>query len=54
VRGCYVGIEDALIDQAERDLAARPAPSRMRDPRFTDLFTPEYAREVAQTWMGRW
>jgi len=47
----YVGVSDAMIEDAQAELAAQPIRPVSRDARFRDLFTPEYARRVAHTWM---
>jgi len=46
----YVGIDDALLAQAQREVDARPATAAARHPRFADLFSRDYARRVVQTW----
>lgn len=46
----YVGVSDAALERAERDVAAAPAAPNTREPRFADLFTPAYARRVVQIW----
>jgi len=47
----YVGVTDALLDQARRDVAASPARTPVPDATFRDLFTPPYARRVVHTWL---
>jgi putative MFS transporter len=47
----YVGVDDAIIEQARLELAAEPIVTAERDPTFADLFTARYARRVAHTWL---
>jgi putative MFS transporter len=47
----YVGVSDAMIEQARREIAAEPLAPPVRDATFGDLFTPRYARRVAHTWL---
>jgi putative MFS transporter len=47
----YVGVDDATIERARAELAALSAQETQRDATFADLFTAEYARRVAHTWL---
>lgn len=47
----YVGIDDALLERARREVEANPPPQPVRPPRFADLFSRGYARRVVQTWL---
>jgi putative MFS transporter len=47
----YVGVDDAMIAQARRELAAEPVVAPVRDATFGDLFSARYARRVAHTWL---
>jgi putative MFS transporter len=47
----YVGVDDRLLEQARRELAAVPPRPAVRDATFRDLFTPPYARRVIHTWL---
>ena len=47
----YVGVDDAMIARARRELAAEPPVPPVRDATFGDLFTARYARRVAHTWL---
>ena len=47
----YVGVDDAMIEQARRDLEGEAARPAERPARFGDLFTADYARRVTHTWM---
>jgi putative MFS transporter len=47
----YVGVDDAMIAQARRELAAEPLVAPVRDATFADLFSARYARRVAHTWL---
>jgi putative MFS transporter len=47
----YVGVDDAIIEQARIELAAEPIITAERAPTFADLFTARYARRVAHTWL---
>jgi MFS transporter, putative metabolite:H+ symporter len=47
----FVGVNDQLLEQARRELAAVPPRPAVRDATFRDLFTPPYARRVIHTWL---
>jgi putative MFS transporter len=47
----YVGIDDGLIAQARQDVAEEPVRPRLPEARLRDLFRPEYARRIVQTWL---
>jgi MFS transporter, putative metabolite:H+ symporter len=47
----YIGVTDAMIDQAQTELAAVPAFAREAEVTFRDLFTLRFARRVAHTWL---
>jgi putative MFS transporter len=47
----YIGVNDAMIDQARAELAATPAHETEREATFGDLFTAAYVRRVAHTWL---
>ncbi len=47
----FVGVTDAKLEQARRDVAAAPVRAPVRDATFRDLFTPQYARRVIHTWL---
>lgn len=47
----YVGVSEADIEQARREVAAMPVPPKIPEATFRDLFTARYARRVAHTWM---
>jgi putative MFS transporter len=47
----YVGVNDTMIEQARREIAAEPLVPPVRDATFGDLFTARYARRVAHTWL---
>ena len=47
----FVGVDDRLLEQARREVAASPRRASVRDATFRDLFTPEYARRVVHTWL---
>ena len=47
----YVGVNDQLLEQARREVAALPPRPVVRDATFRDLFTPPYARRVIHTWL---
>src|SRR6185312_5383064 len=47
----YVGVGEAELEQARREVAAMPAKPPVPEASFRDLFTPGYARRVAHTWM---
>jgi putative MFS transporter len=47
----YVGVNDAMIEQARGELAAAPIVAPEREATFGDLFTARYARRVAHTWL---
>ena len=46
----YVGVTDADIEQARRDVAAMPVQPKTPEANFRDLFTAGYARRVVHTW----
>src|ERR1700712_4468939 len=45
----YVGVDDATIERARRELAALPATKPEPDATFADLFSARYVRRVAHT-----
>jgi MFS transporter, putative metabolite:H+ symporter len=47
----YVGVTDADLDQARRDVAALPQALRAAEASFGDLFSADYARRVIHTWL---
>ncbi|MDR3529047.1 MAG: MFS transporter [Rhodopila sp.] len=49
----YVGVDDAVIEQARRELAAAPASTSQveREATFAGLFSVQYVRRVVHTWM---
>ena len=47
----FVGVDDQLLEQARRDVAASPPRAPVREATFRDLFTPPYARRVVHTWL---
>jgi putative MFS transporter len=47
----YVGVDDAMIEQARTEVAAMPERSREADAKFADLFTAPYIQRVAHTWL---
>ena len=42
----FVGVDDQLLEQARRELAAMPPRPAVPEATFRDLFTPPYARRV--------
>jgi MFS transporter, putative metabolite:H+ symporter len=57
----YVGIGPEILEQARRELEAKPARPVVKEARITDLFTRAYARRVVHTWsmwffssLGNW
>jgi putative MFS transporter len=46
----YVGVTDADLAQARREVAALPPPPPVPEANFRDLFTPPYARRIVHTW----
>ncbi len=46
----YIGIGEEELKRAKAALATRPVPPIVEEARFSDLFTPEYARRVIHTW----
>ncbi len=47
----YVGVDDIMIEDARRDMLVAPARVEERPARFADLFSADYARRVAHTWL---
>jgi putative MFS transporter len=47
----FVGVDDKLLEQARREVAALPPRAQVREATFRDLFTPPYARRVVHTWL---
>jgi putative MFS transporter len=47
----FVGVDDQLLEQARRDVAALPPAARVNEATFRDLFSPQYARRVVHTWL---
>jgi putative MFS transporter len=47
----YVGVDNAMIEQARIELAGEPMIPPERDAVFGDLFTARYVRRVAHTWL---
>jgi putative MFS transporter len=47
----FVGVDDQLLEQARREVAALPPRAQVREATFRDLFTPPYARRVVHTWL---
>ena len=47
----YVGVDDKVLEQARRELAAAPPRTAVPEATFRDLFTPPYARRVIHTWL---
>jgi putative MFS transporter len=47
----FVGVDDKLLEQARREVAASPPRAQVREATFRDLFTPPYARRVVHTWL---
>lgn len=47
----YVGVTEANLEQAHREVEAMPAQPRVPEATFRDLFTAGYARRVAHTWL---
>jgi putative MFS transporter len=47
----YIGVSEAMIDQARAELAALPPHETEREATFRDLFTGAYVRRVAHTWL---
>lgn len=46
----YIGITDAAIETAEREVAALPRREAEPTPKIGDLLTAQYARRMVQTW----
>jgi putative MFS transporter len=46
----YVGVTDTILAQARAEAAAAPVVAKETEAKFTDLFTPAYARRVIHTW----
>lgn len=47
----YIGVDDAMIEQARQELAAAPVRPPEREASFADLFTANYLRRVVHTWL---
>lgn len=47
----YLGVNEAMIQQARAEVEALPNVELERSAQFSDLFTPRYARRVVHTWL---
>jgi MFS transporter, putative metabolite:H+ symporter len=47
----FIGVDDATIEAARRDLASVPQRPPEPEARFSDLFTARYAQRVTHTWL---
>src|SRR4051812_18179262 len=47
----YIGVDDAMLEDARRELAAAPPRPAEPEARFRDLFTARYAQRVTHTWL---
>jgi len=47
----YVGVTDATIDQAAREIAAMPPRPAETAPSYADLLKPQYAKRMIHTWL---
>lgn len=47
----YAGVTDETIEDARRELAALPPRTPEPETKFSDLFSPAYAKRVIHTWL---